>query len=163
MGSYPEVTLKVARMARDTARRDRASGIDLVQARKLAKLKNVVTENETFKATALEWFGKNEARWSSHCAIREKRNLEKDLFPYFAERRISEIEPVELLAALRHVEERGAFEVASRVLQTARAVWRYAVATGRALRDVTVDLKGARLHTRSGTLPPSLIRRSWGS
>ncbi|MFS2099546.1 tyrosine-type recombinase/integrase [Variovorax sp. Varisp85] len=47
------------------------------------------------------------------------------------------------MAALRRVEERGALDVASRVLQTARAVWRYAVATARAQRDITVDLKGA--------------------
>ena len=82
-------------MARDTARRDRAAGVDLVQARKLAKLKNVVTEDATFRATALKWYGKNKARWSNHYAIREERNLEKGLFPYFAERRISEIRPIE--------------------------------------------------------------------
>ncbi len=143
LGSYPEVTLKYARLARDAAKRGRADGVDLVQVRKLAKIKRVVTEGETFKATALEWYGRNESRWSSHYAIREKRNLEKDLFPYFAERRISEIAPVELLAALRRVEERGALDVASRVLQTARAVWRYAVATARAPRDIAGDLKGA--------------------
>jgi len=143
LGSYPEVTLKSARLARDAARRDKADGIDLVQARKLAKLKSVVAEGETFKVTAEEWYGKNVSRWSSHYAIREKRNLEKDLYPYFADRRISEIQPIELLAALRRVEERGALDVASRVLQTARAVLRYAVATGRAQRDITVDLKGA--------------------
>lgn len=143
LGSYPDVTLKSARLARDAARRDRADGIDPVQARKLAKLKSVVAEGETFKATAEEWYGKNVSRWSSHYAIREKRNLEKDLYPYFADRRVSEIEPVELLAALRRVEERGALDVAGRVLQTARAVWRYAVSTARAPRDITGDLKGA--------------------
>ena len=71
LGSYPEVTLKSARLARDAARRDRADGIDPVQARKLAKLKSVVAEGETFKATAEEWYGKNASRWSSHCAIRD--------------------------------------------------------------------------------------------
>jgi len=81
--------------------------------------------------------------WSSHYAIREKRNLEKDLFPYFAARRVSDIKPVELLAAVRQVEERGALDVAHRVLTTAGQVWRYAVATGRAERDISSDLKGA--------------------
>jgi integrase len=143
LGSYPDVTLKSVRLARDAAKRNRAAGIDLVQARRIARLKSAVATDDTFKATALEWYGKNEARWSSHYAIREKRNLEKDLFPYFAERHVGEIEPIELLAALRRVEERGALDVASRVLQTARAVWRYAVATARASRDITADLKGA--------------------
>jgi len=36
LGSYPEVTLKAVRLARDAAKRDRAAGIDLVQVRKLA-------------------------------------------------------------------------------------------------------------------------------
>ncbi len=83
------------------------------------------------------------ASWSSHYAIREKRNLEKDLFPYFATRHIGDIEPIELLAAVRQVEERGALDVAHRVLTTAGQVWRYAVATGRAARDVSADIKGA--------------------
>jgi integrase len=137
------VTLKAARLARDAAKQDRAAGVNVVHARKVAKLKALVGDADTFKAVALEWFGKHESRWSTHYAIREKRNLEKDLFPYFAERRIGEIEPVELLAALRRVEERGALDVASRVLMTARAVWRYAIASARASRDITADLKGA--------------------
>jgi integrase len=137
------VTLRAARLARDAAKQERAAGVNLVHARKVAKLKASVGEADTFKAVALEWFGKHQSRWSTHYAIREKRNLEKDLFPYFAEHRVGEIEPIELLAALRRVEERGALDVASRVLMTARAVWRYAVATARAPRDITADLKGA--------------------
>jgi hypothetical protein len=50
---------------------------------------------------------------------RPRAYLEKDLFPYFAARRISEFEAIELLAALRRVEERGALDVAGRVLMTA--------------------------------------------
>jgi integrase len=112
-------------------------------ARQVVKLKAAVSSGDTFQETALEWYEKHRTRWSSHYAIREKRNLEKDLFPHFAARRVSEIEPIELLAALRRVEERGALDVASRVLMTSRAVWRYAVATARAPRDITADLKGA--------------------
>lgn len=143
LGRYPDVSLTAARRARDAARLQKAGGRDPVEARKMAKLKATVAASDTFKATALEWFGKHESRWSTHYGIREKRNLEKDLFPLFAARRIGEIEPIELLAALRRVEERGALDVAHRVLMTARAVWRYAVATARAPRDITVDLKGA--------------------
>ncbi len=98
-------------------------------ARKLAKLKDKSSGSDSFKETALEWFGKHESRWSSHYAIRERRNLENDLFPFLGQRRISEIEPIELLAVIRKVEERGALDVAHRVLSTARAVWRYAAIT----------------------------------
>ena len=114
-----------------------------MQARKIAKVKETALGADSFKETALEWFEKHQTRWRSHYAIREKRNLEKDLFPYFSARRISEIGPIELLVAIRKVEERGALDVAHRVLTTARAVWRYAVATARAPRDITGDIAGA--------------------
>jgi len=143
LGSYPDVGAKAARKARDDAKALKADGRDPVQARKIAKLKESALGTDSFKETALEWFDKHQTRWSSHYAIREKRNLEKDLFPYFATRRIGEIEPIELLAAIRKVEERGALDVAHRVLTTARAVWRYGVATARAPRDITGDIAGA--------------------
>jgi integrase len=143
LGSYPDVNLKLVRKARDDAKSQKTDGCDPVQARKVAKLKESALGADTFKETALEWFEKHKTRWSEHYAIREKRNLEKDLFPYFAARRIGEIEPIELLAAIRRVEERGALDVSHRVLTTARAVWRYAVATARAPRDITGDIAGA--------------------
>ncbi len=143
LGSYPDVSLTAARKAREAAKLQKSEGNDPLQARKVEKLKALTPAGNTFKATALEWYEMKLDSWSSHYAIREKRNLEKDLFPYFADRHIGEIEPIELLAAVRQVEERGALDVAHRVLTTAGQVWRYAVATGRATRDVSADIKGA--------------------
>lgn len=143
LGSYPAVGPKAARKAREDAKSMKSHGRDPVMVRKVAKLKATTATGDTFKETALEWYEKHHSRWSTHYAIREKRNLEKDLFPFFAARHIGEIEPIELLAAIRRVEERGALDVAHRVLTTARAVWRYGVATARAPRDITADLAGA--------------------
>ena len=143
LGSYPAVTLTAARKARGTAKLQKSEGRDPVQLRQVQKLRATTADADTFKVTALEWYEQRLDSWSSHYAIREKRNLEKDLFPYFATRRIGDIEPIELLAAVRQVEERGALDVAHRVLTTAGQVWRYAVATGRAARDVSADIKGA--------------------
>ena len=143
LGSYPGVTLTAARKAREAAKLNRSEGRDPVQIRKVEKLRATTADADTFKITALEWYSMKLDSWSSHYAIREKRNLEKDLFPFFAARRIADIEPIELLAAVRQVEERGALDVAHRVLTTAGQVWRYAVATGRAARDVSADIKGA--------------------
>ncbi len=143
LGSYPSVTLTAARKARDAAKLNKSEGRNPVQVRKVEKLKATTADADTFKVTALEWYEMKLSSWSSHYAIREKRNLEKDLFPHFAARRMADIEPIELLAAVRQVEERGALDVAHRVLTTAGQVWRYAVATGRASRDVSADIKGA--------------------
>ena len=143
LGSYPDVGPKDARKARDAVKLQKSQGADPVMVRKVAKLKAITPDGDTFKATALEWYAMKLDGWSSHYAIREKRNLEKDLFPYFGTRRIGEIEAIELLAVIRLVEERGALDVAHRVLTTAGQVWRYAVATARAKRDVTPDIRGA--------------------
>ena len=143
LGSYPEIGAKVARKARDAAKLQKSDGRDPVQVRKVEKLKALTPAGNTFKATALEWYAMKLDSWSSHYAIREKRNLEKDLFPFLGERNIGEIEAIELLATVRRVEERGALDVAHRVLTTAGQVWRYAVATGRAQRDVSADIRGA--------------------
>jgi integrase len=143
LGSYPDVGPKDARKARDAAKLQKSEGRDPVQVRKVEKLKALTPAGDTFKATAEEWYAMKLDSWSSHYAIREKRNLEKDLFPFLGQRHIGEIEAIELLAVVRRVEERGALDVAHRVLTTAGQVWRYAVATGRAARDVSVDIKGA--------------------
>ena len=143
MGSYPAVSLTAARKARDAAKLQKAAGADPVQVRKVEKLKSSIPAANTFKATALEWYAMKLDSWSSHYAIREKRNLEKDLFPFLGDRNIADIEAIELLAVVRRVEERGALDVAHRVQTTARQVWRYAVATARASRDVSADIRGA--------------------
>lgn len=143
LGSYPAVSLTAARKARDAAKLQKASGADPVQVRKVEKLKASTPAGDTFKATALEWYAMKLDGWSTHYAIREKRNLEKDLFPFLGDKRIGDIEAIELLAVLRRVEERGALDVAHRVHTTAGQVWRYAVATARAARDVSADIRGA--------------------
>lgn len=143
LGSYPTVGLTNARRARDAAKLQKADGIDPIQAKKVEKLKAVNPAGDTFKNVALEWFEKQEHQWSEAYAVRTKRQLERDLFPWLGERRLAEIEPVELLAALRKVEERGAVETANRGLDLSRQVWRYGVATGRVSRDITADLRGA--------------------
>ena len=143
LGSYPDVSLKDARKARDAAKLKKSTGVDPVQVRKVEKLKSAIPDADTFKVTALEWYAMKLDSWSGHYAIREKRNLEKDRFPFLGVRRISDIEAIELLATVRRVEERGALDVAHRVLTTAGQVWRYAVATGRTQRDITSDIRGA--------------------
>jgi integrase len=143
LGSYPAVTLIAVRKARDSAKELKSEGRDPVQVRKIEKLKASNPAGDTFKVVALEWFAKQAPLWSAPHGERSLRQFERDLFPWIGARRLKEIEPVELLATLRKVEERGAIETADRGLMLARQVWRYGVATGRVDRDITADLKGA--------------------
>lgn len=143
LGSYPTVGLTAARRARDAAKLQKAEGIDPVQSRKVDKLRDKVAGDTTLTATAREWLELHRMEWSDTHYVREKRNLEKDLLPFLGARDIGKIEPIELLAAIRRVEERGVSDVPHRVLLTARGVWQYAVATARAPRDITGDIKKA--------------------
>lgn len=56
---------------------------------------------------------------------------------------IADIEPADVLSAVRKIEGKGKLESARRTLQLASAVFRYAVATARLSSDPTRDLRGA--------------------
>jgi integrase len=56
---------------------------------------------------------------------------------------IADIEPADVLAAVRKIETKGNLESARRTLQLAGMVFRYAVATARLRSDPTRDLRGA--------------------
>ncbi len=71
------------------------------------------------------------------------RRLENYIFPLLSTCAMREIAAPQLLEALRRIEYKGALETAHRVHQICGQIFRYAVATGRADRDITVDLKGA--------------------
>ena len=143
LGHYPAVSLTSARKARDAARDRKQAGADPVQSRKLDRLVAANPAGDSFKVVATEWYERQAPMWSPAHAQRVLRQLERDLFPWLGERQISAITPPELLAVLRKTEARGAIETADRALMNARLIWRYAVSTGRADRDIGADLKGA--------------------
>lgn len=145
LGSYPDVTLKSARLARDAAKLQKSQGSDPVHMRKIAKLKAIRGDDETFKTVALEWYKKQSGQWSEGHAERMLRQLERDLFPHIGARQMPEIHAMELLEVLHKVEQRGAFETADRALMLARQVWEYWLPTAEIQqRNITEGLK-ARL------------------
>ena len=140
-GVYPEVTLKEAREKRDAARKMLRDGIDPSQAKKAQKASD--SGADSFESIAREWFAKFSPTWTPSHGKRIFRRLERDIFPWIGKRSIGEIKAPELLTVLRRIEERGAVETAHRASQNCGQVFRYAVATGRAERDPTGDLRGA--------------------
>jgi integrase len=98
---------------------------------------------------AEEWFSLNENRWVKIYSSRLRGRLEGDLLPALGTRPIAQIEPLEILEAIRKIEKRDAVEMAKRVMQMASGVFRYGVATGRCVRDPTVDLRGALMPPRA--------------
>jgi len=142
MGTYPEVSLKEARDKRDDARKQLAQGIDPGETRKAMKAAQSA-EADTFEVVAREWHTKFSPTWTPEHGERIIRRFERDIFPWMGKRPIREITAPELLAALRRIESRGALDTAHRAHQNCGQVFRYAVATGRADRDPSGDLRGA--------------------
>lgn len=143
LGVYPDVSLKAARERRDEARRLLAAGVDPSESRKAEKAARVERSTNSFELVAREWHARRSKTWAEGHATRILRRLEADIFPWIGKRPIAEVTSPELLAALRRVESRGALETAHRELRTCGQVFRYAVATGRAERDPSHDLRGA--------------------
>lgn len=139
LGTFPDVSLKRAREKRDEARKLLADGIDPGANRRA----NSNTGAETFEAIAREWLEQTKAKRvdSTNATIRAR--IAADLLPWLGNRPIADIKAPELLAALRRVEARGSLIVAKRLRQIAGQIFRYAVATGRAERDPSGDLRGA--------------------
>ncbi|QNU14214.1 integrase arm-type DNA-binding domain-containing protein [Thermomonas sp. XSG] len=142
-GTYPEVSLAEARDRRDNARKLLAAGTDPGEHRKAEKQAGEDRAANSFEAVAREWFGKFAPNWAASHAGKIMGRLENDLFPWIGSRPVAEIKAPELLRCLRRIESRGALETAHRVLQNAGQVFRYAIATGRADRDPSTDLRGA--------------------
>ncbi|MEZ0606173.1 tyrosine-type recombinase/integrase [Paraburkholderia sp. IW21] len=143
LGVYPDVGLRDARERRDGVRKLLANGVDPGVARKMQKAATVERAANSFEAVAREWFARYSPGWAESHANKIMARLEKDAFPWLGSRAIAEIKAPELLSVLRRVEGRGAVDTAHRVQQNCGQVFRYAVATGRAERDVSADLKGA--------------------
>lgn len=141
LGVYPDVSLKAARKAAADARELLRSGQDPGNVRRVEKLARVTAAASSFEAVALEWMDKERNRWTPGYAKRVGWYFEKNLFPWLGHRPIADITPQELLAVLKRTESKGILETAYRTKQVAGKVFRYAVGSGRAERDVTQDLR----------------------
>jgi integrase len=143
LGVYPEVSLAKARLRREKARELLADGIDPNTAKSNEKQAKAALALNTFEAIAREWLIKTSTERIDITQRKVSTWLEKDVIPYIGKKPISTISPTDVLSALRKMEARGALDSVKRVKQVCGQVFRYAVATGRAERDITQDLKGA--------------------
>ncbi len=143
MGVYPDVSLAKARERREEARKLLADGIDPSENRKAKKSAKADRAANSFEVVAREWYAKHKPNWAASHADKIILRLEKDVFPWLGSKPIAEITAPDVLSCLRRIEGRGALDTAHRVHQNCGQVLRYAVATGRAIRDPSADLKGA--------------------
>ena len=143
LGVYPAVSLAKARDRRNQARKLMADGIDPSNAKRDEKQAKLAAAAHTFESVAREWLTKTAADRMASTTRKIEKWMAHDVYPYLGAMPISAIGPRDVLAALRHMEARGALESVQRVKQHIGQVFRYAIASGSAERDPTPDLKGA--------------------
>jgi integrase len=133
------VTLKQARDRREQARSTRAEGEDPGLERKTTR----EAQGVTFEVVAREHLEIQREAVSDGTVDLTLRRLDRYVFPILGKRPIADIAAAELLSVLRKVESRGIHEMAHRLRAVCGRIFRYAIATGRAERDVAAELRGA--------------------
>jgi integrase len=133
LGVYPDVTLGRARERHQEARRRLVDGIDpLAEKRPVGR---------DFETVARAWFahwkaGRNE-RYSYYVITR----LETDVFPDLGPRQVRELTTSDFRDAVQKIQQRGALDIAKRVLQNCGQIMRYAIANDLADRNPVAEVK----------------------
>lgn len=142
IGPWPEFSLPEARERREAAKKLLLAHIDPSAAKRAAKAEALAASRNTLAAVAQDWMDKFAAQWAPRTASAIMAHVRQVLLPTLGARPIKSITPAELLHLLRGVESRSVVK-AHRLLSECGRIFRYAIATGRAERDVAADLRGA--------------------
>lgn len=140
LGQYPAVGLRDARRRRDEARELIAKGTNPAVEKKRLAVAAAIQASNTFSVVARELCEKLEREGiAAATKIRNDRCI-KQLEADLGHRPVAEIEPYEVLSALRKFERKGIYETANRLRAFAARVFRYAIITGRARLNPAADI-----------------------
>jgi integrase len=147
IGSYPKIGLEQARKERMEARELVKAGKNPAKARKEKKKARIQKERlaaeNAFGTIAIEWWENNKDGWSKGHADQVLGSLKADVYPFLGDLPVDTITPVMIHKMIKKVEDRGALEVAKKVLQRTTAIFRYAIQTGRATHNPAREMQGA--------------------
>jgi len=142
IGEYPTISLADAREHRDEAKKLLANGHDPSAVKQEIKQEKVKEQANTFEAIAREWHEHKSHEWSEVNTKTVLNRLERDVFPEIGKYPIKIITHKMLLDLAQSVKERGAHELAKRIIQMSVHIYRYAIVTGRADNNIAEGLKG---------------------
>jgi integrase len=135
LGVYPDISLSEARERREQARKLLANGGDpsaTKQAAKQAKIKTLQVAENSFRSLAYEFHKMKTPMWTAGHAKQWLGNLDKYAMETIGDKPISDIGPMDIMGIMRNMDAEGIHETRDRLLQTIGAVFKYAMATGRA-------------------------------
>ena len=128
LGPYPRIGLAEARTKWFEARKLE----DPSAAKRAAKERENAASSSrpTFSRVASEWYARQAPGWTRKHASQVWRTLECDVLPALGSRHIDDIKPREIMSLIEAIENRGAGETATRMLQRVRSVFSRAVVLG---------------------------------
>jgi integrase len=151
LGVYPAVRWRLLGKSEMRPGVTFAAGVDPVKVK--SHVAAAAAKTITFKEIATEWHEFKKPRWSPGYASDILEAFNKDIFPAVGKLPVAEIEPVQMLTALRKIENRGATEKAAKTRRWCGEVFSYAVATGRAKYNPVSELNSAMTGHKGESFP----------
>lgn len=130
IGQYPEVSLKDARLERETARELLAKDIDPKDHRDSVHQSASAASTNTFEYVAAQWLEVKRSKISENHANDTWRSLELHIFPNLGRIPIHKLTAVKAIAVIKPVAAKGSLETVKRLCQRINEIMVYATNTG---------------------------------
>jgi len=168
LGQFPTIRLKEAREMRNSAKLKLAKGVDPFRK---ASGKPVRTEEEllgpepdaTWREVCEEYLRKRKVEGAKPITMKKITLYLGKTYPTLGRKQVEKIVAADLLPILREEEAKEHYETANRMRTYMGMVFRYAVATQRAERNVAEDLRDALITPKVTHRQASWRRRRSGA
>ena len=135
-GTYPEISLKDARIKRDETKKLLLEGIDPIEY----KNNNIPTLSSTFQAIAENWLAKMQSEWKPITHQKSKVRLAQHAYPFIGHINIQDITRLDILKIIDYMQKQDIFELTSRVLNNIERIYKYAVTYGLVEHNIIADI-----------------------
>lgn len=125
LGAYPDVTLAQARERHREARRKVADGISPAAQKRRKKQAQALAVANSFRDAAEQWVASCASDRSAAWLRQSRACLDNDILPTFGNKPLREIEPADVLEAMRRFDARGAKTSAEKARGLISQIFRY--------------------------------------
>ena len=151
LGKYPQISMKQAKAKQREFMDMLEQGINPSTHKQTQKIK-LATERP-FREVALDWHAKHYQHSNDRHNKLVLRRLEKYLFPLVGKIPLKDIEAPMLFNIIESIQDLGYVETGKRVNSCCSMIFRYGVAKGYCIRDVTQDYKGMLKTAKTKHMP----------
>lgn len=138
-GTYPQASLAEARKKRQESKAKILLGIDPSEERK--EVKKELEHPSTLKSISEEWFNIKAGKLAQTTIKKKKSFLINHVYEGIGKKDIKIITRLDVIATLKEIQAKGAFEVADRVLNMLNNIWRYAVTMQIVEHNIIADIE----------------------